>query len=567
MTVALLSRNLTEGLPPVTIWRWALGLLPILSLFVVVIRGRLSTSLNAVLTVILAMFVGTVAFGANVTVLGTAIGKGFWTSLWILYVIWPALLLYHLASQVGLKRMGEVFATVLPRSIENILIVAWVFPSFIQGVAGFGTPIAVAAPLLVSMGVPQVRAVALPLIGYHWSVTFGSMGSSFYMGAITARLVGEEYDLYVIDSIILLGANLLLSGVLVCLMFGGLAALRDGARMLIVVGLPMVVTMAAVASIEPALGSLAAGGAGLVAVGMLRRKYQMRGDRLTPGAPFATGASSAFSEALPEPAGPSPTAAATSTVASRTEDTVLHPRAVMAPYIYLLVLVLAVFLPPGSRAFVKENLLVAPSFPATSTSYGLVNEATSQYTPIALLGHPGTFLLLATLVSYITYRLAGLWSAGLGQPMLRGWLRQASGASVSVIALATVATVMVDTGMVRIVAVGVADVAGGAYPLVAPIVGLLGSFTTGSTTSSNALFSALQRDIGLLIDVRPSVLMAAQTTGGNIGNSLAPVIIVIGVTAVGIRDRVGEVLRIVMVPAAVLTGVVMTLTCVLVGVS
>ncbi|PWG74231.1 lactate permease, partial [Enterococcus hirae] len=85
----------------------------------------------------------------------------------ILYVIWPALLLYHVAARAGLDRMGSVFANVLPREVENVLLVAWVFPSFIQGVAGFGTPIAVAAPLLLAMGLRPVLAVALPLVGYH----------------------------------------------------------------------------------------------------------------------------------------------------------------------------------------------------------------------------------------------------------------------------------------------------------------------------------------------------------------------------------------------------------------
>ena len=120
--------------------------------------------------------------------MGVGLGKGAWVGLWILYVIWPALLMHHFASNVGMTALGRVLSTVLPRRSENVLLLAWILPSFIQGVSGFGTPIAVAAPLLFALGVGAARSVALPLIGYHWAVGFGSMGSSFYMGALTAHL-------------------------------------------------------------------------------------------------------------------------------------------------------------------------------------------------------------------------------------------------------------------------------------------------------------------------------------------------------------------------------------------
>lgn len=108
-------------------------------------------------------------------------GEGAWLGVWILCVVWPALLLYRLADAAGLERIGGVFTTLLPQRRETLLLVAWILPAFVQGVAGFGTPIAVVAPLLVAMGWSGTRAVASALIGYQWSVTFGSMGSSFYI--------------------------------------------------------------------------------------------------------------------------------------------------------------------------------------------------------------------------------------------------------------------------------------------------------------------------------------------------------------------------------------------------
>ena len=147
------------------------------------------------------------------------------------------------------------------------------------------------------------------------------------------------------------------------------------------------------------------------------------------------------------------------------------------------------------------------------------------------MGHPGTFLLLACAASAVVWHLTGVWQRGSWSPIWRGALRQAWKSSPSVVLLASVAGVLVDSGMVRTVARGASAATGHAYPAIAPLVGALGSFITGSTTSSNALFSALQRDVALLIGDRPADLLAGQLAGGNIGNSLAPVVILLGLSA------------------------------------
>jgi lactate permease len=538
------------------LWSWLLAVLPIVLLVVLVLRSRWTTAVKALLTAAVAIVIGAVAFGAGPQVLGVGIGKGVWTGIWILYVIWPALLLYHVAARAGLDRMGGVFANVLPRDVENVLLVAWVFPSFIQGVAGFGTPIAVAAPLLLAMGVRPVLAVALPLVGYHWSVTFGSMGSSFYMGALTAGIGAETQAVYATDAALILGVNMLVSGVLVCLLHGGLDSLRRGARMLAITGGAMFLALNLVVRVEPAVGSLAAGAAGLATVLVLRSRRAR-----------SPQTSDTVLARVPVGAGPVPPSAAGGSEdrlagprGTDGPDTPRRPLVVLLPYAYLLLLVLAVFLPAASRSFVKEHLLIGPSFPATETSLGVANEAVASWTPIALLGHPGTYILLSAVLGYLTYRWTRIWPEGELRGTVRSWVAQARRSSLSVIALAVLATVMVDTGMVRTIAEGAAAVTGALFPAVSPVIGAIGSFTTGSTTTSNALFSALQRDVAHLIQIDPAHLLAAQTTGGNIGNSLAPVVMLIGVTAVGAEDDMDAVFRRVAPSAGVLMLVAIALT-------
>jgi lactate permease len=532
------------GLPDLTWWRWCLAAVPIALLLVLVLRSRWKMATNALVTLGVAVVVALVAFGAGPAVLAVGLGKGAWTGIWILYVVWAALLLYQIAARGGLDRMGEVFASILPRRIENVLIVAWVFPSFIQGVAGFGTPIAVAAPLLLSMGLSRSKSVVLPLIGYQWSVTFGSMASSFYMGALTAQVTGDELHAYTEIAAVVLAVNAVLSGALVCLVYGGLPALREGARAVVVIGGLMAAGLLVSVQVEPAIGSLAAGACGFAGVGVLR--LLSRRSAPAPIAPITpTDGPAPDRDPAPDP-GRAP----------------VRPGIVLLPYLLLLVLVLVAFVPTASRTFVRSVLQIGPSFPATETSYGFANEAVDRYTAIGLISHPGSYVLAAAVLGLLTYRLAGTWprQPGVFRGLLRDWVRQAWRTTISVVALAALATVMVDSGMVGTLALGAAEVSGRAFPVLSPMIGLLGSFTTGSTTSSNALFSALQSDVAVLIDVPPAVLLAAQTAGGNIGNALAPVVILIGASAVGAVDQVGRSLRRVLAPAGVLLAVTTTMT-------
>lgn len=544
-----------EGLPAVILW--SLAVLPIALLVVLVARGRLGSGTYAALAVVAALITGAVAFGAGPDVLGFATAKGLWVGVWILYVVWPALLLYQVCARGGLDRMGHVFSSVLPTKVENILLVAWVFPSFVQGVAGFGTPIAVAAPLLVSMGVPKVRAVVLPLVGYHWSVTFGSMGSSFYMGSLTARLNQNATSMYAAESAFLLGVNLIAAGVLVALLYGGRRALRHAVPMLLVVGTTMFVVLQVAARIEPSITSLAAGVAGLAAVAVLRT-LRRGGDRDEPTSAVDHHATS---EATTGAARPDPGSRPFAPPVVADQEPPRRPLVVLLPYLYLLVAVLAVMIPAPVREFARSRLLLGFNFPATETSLGFQNAAIDTYTPIALLSHPGSFVLLASLLGILTYRLTGLWPQGALRPTLRRWVGGLGRPSLSILALATLATILVDTGMVATIASGAAHATGAFFPLISPVIGALGSFTTGSSTTSNALFAALQADVATRIDVDTAHLVAAQTAGSNVGNSLAPVIIIIGATAAGIPHLERDIFRQVAGPAVLLLG----LTTIMVG--
>lgn len=528
---------------PVTLWLWAAAVSPVLLLFAIVARGRLNPRVGAATALVATVLVAAVVFRMSAGGIAVGIGKGAWLALWILLVVWPALLLYRIVAAVGFERVGDALSALLPTRPARLLVVAWLFPSFVQGVAGFGTPIAVAAPLLVAMGWSATRAVALALIGYQWSVTFGSMGSSFYVASLTAGFDhGGQVEL-ALRSGAFLGANCLVAGALVLLMDGGWQRLREGWGMLLRIGVPMALTLVAVAAVVPAVASLMAATVGFAVlwVTVLRRTRQ---PAVAP-VPVAASGSPELYVARPE-SPESPTRS----------DRSPSPLVLLCPYVFLLVTALPVFLVPWSREWIREHVRFGPTFPSTDTGRGWVEPRVDSFNPVALFGHPGFYLLLACVLGFLAYRRFGLLESAQVPGIVRDWARGLPAASVVIGCLTSVAMVMSDAGMISELAGGTASITGSFFPVLSPFVGAVGSFMTGSTTSSNALLAAFQSEVAGLLDIDPQTLVAAQTAGANAGNALAPVVVLIGLSAVGAPGRMSAVLRLCLWPTLVLLGTI-----------
>ncbi len=507
---------------------WLAAAAPVLVLLALVTTGKMKTRIAALLVAGLTPLLAFAVFGAGGFALGVAVGKGLWLGAWICYVVLPAMLLYQVAERAGFERIGALFQHLFPSRSQTLLVLAWLLPSFIQGVAGFGAPIAVAAPLLAGAGWAKHRAVAYPLIGYHWSVTFGSMGSSYYMAELTAHLTAHQADLFAHQASLMLGVNCLVAGAMVLLLDGGWKGLREGAPLLLVAGIPMAATLYAVTAVVPAIGSVTAGAVGFAAAigwSALTRRLRRRAGQDAPG--------------LKSPG-----------------------RAVVlvSPYLYLLGVALLVLLIPPSRHWVDTHATLAPGFPGTTTGQGWHEPAVAGYTPLHLFAHPGTYLLIAAGLGYLTYRKAGIWRRKPASDMARAWWSSVHSTATSVLALATVATVLIQAGMVTTLARGIVAATGAAYPGFSALIGAVGSFLTGSTTSSNALFSVLQAEVAGLLNLPASTLLAAQTAGSNAGNSIAPVIILIGISAVGGGVATHRVLRVVLLGTVVFLATTTALT-------
>ena len=180
------------SLPTLTLINILLAALPMLVVLYLMVGRQWGGSKAGLAGWATAVLVSILFFGAGSQLLLVAWGKAILLSLFVLYVIWMALLLYHTVNEAGnITIIGQEMPGLAQDKPAQSLLIAWIFGSFIQGATGFGVPAAIVAPLLVGMGFAPVTAVAMGLLGHAWAVTYGSLGSSFLSLIATTGQPGE----------------------------------------------------------------------------------------------------------------------------------------------------------------------------------------------------------------------------------------------------------------------------------------------------------------------------------------------------------------------------------------
>jgi lactate permease len=200
----------------------------------------------------------------------------------------------------------------------------------------------------------------------------------------------------------------------------------------------------------------------------------------------------------------------------------------------------ALALIPGLHAAVAKIVWRFP-FPETTTLLGFV--AAANVNSVAPLLHPGASIALIAALSFAFYSHKGYLNGAKSRQVLLSTWNSAAPTSLSIFSMVGLSTLMDATGMTLTLAQALSHWIGLAYPLISPLIGILGAFATGSNNNSNVLFTSLQLNAALLLSLEPRWLVAAQTAGGALGSMIAPAKIVVGCSTVGIKDQHGEVMR------------------------
>jgi lactate permease len=509
---------------------WLLAFSPIFVVLVLMLGFRWGGAKAGPVGCVVAMIVAAAHFGAGWELLSYAQLKGVLLTLFVLYIIWMALLFYHTVDEAGAV---EAIGAGLPRLTADralqALLLGWVFSAFLQGAGGFGVPVAVIAPLLVGLGFPRLTAVVIPSLGHGWAVTFGSLGSSFYalMGA-TGR-DGAELAPW---GGVMLGLCCLTCGAAVLWaagsstgsLRGGPRALRHGlVPMMLIGGCMAIVQYIVVINGSWALGGLSGGLAGLAFSLFLFRLPRFRGD------------------------------IAQQTAANHLRATV-PLRLALIPYALLILVIIGGQLVEPVKDFLGQAV-IRVEFPELTTSKGWVNEAETGR-EINVFGHAGALLFYSSVLSHLLLRWRGHYRRGAVERIVRGTVRRAVRSSIGIATMVGMAVVMQHAGMTRVLAEGMADAVGDAFPLAGPFIGALGAFMTGSNTNSNVVFGSFQQDAATLLGLNVFIILAAQTAGAAIGSTFAPAKVIVGASTVGLGGEEGPVLKKVMSYGLVLVGVV-----------
>ncbi|MCZ7553712.1 MAG: L-lactate permease [Anaerolineales bacterium] len=490
-----------------------LALSPILLILYLMVGRRWSAAQAGAAGYLAGVVIAWLFFGATPELLAYAHARALLFSLDVLLIIWAAFLLYRVADEAGAIRIiGQALPRLTLDRGMQALIIGWVFASFLQGVGGFGVPVAVTAPLLIGIGLPPLAAVVVPSLGHSWGVTLGSMGSSFQALMAATSLPAET-----------LGppASLFLS--LTCPLIGVMAAHSmegwAGVRRLWLPSLIWGVVMGTVQFLVVLAGAwniatFVAGLAGLLVTPLVLRLVAPRASRR------------AAAETDPAP-----------------EAQVEWRRVLIAvsSYVIIIIVTLSVQLIPALKAFLSPVILHF-DFPEIRSATGFITPPGAGRS-INLFAHTGSLLFYAAAISYLVYLRFGCYQPGSLRRVLGGTLQRVMTSSVSIVSMIALSQVMELTGMTFTLARGLADSFGAVFPLVAPWIGAIGAIMTGSNTNSNVVFGALQLKTALLLSLPPAIILAAQSSGGALASTAAPAKVVVGCSTAGMTGKEGEVLR------------------------
>jgi lactate permease len=525
-----------------------LSILPIASVavFLVAMRWPASRAMPIAYAVcaVLALFVWQVP----VAIVTAATINGIVVAATLVFIIFGAIaLLNTLQESGGLYAIRSGFTDISADRRVQVIIIAWLFGAFIEGSAGFGTPAAVAVPLLAGLGFPAMAAVISGMIIQSTPVSFGAAGTPILVGvstglsndlAVRELVASADFTNFaaLLDLIAVKVALLhALAGTFVPLivvsmmtgLFGANRSFAEGLRawkfaLFAAFAMTVPYFLSAV-FLGPEFPSLLGGLAGLaIVITAARNKF------LTPKDEWHFEDKSRW---LPDWSG---------SIEIRAEEIPNRNVSMLSAWSpYFIVAALLVITRLDALPFKSLMQSVAIRVPELFDTHITINVA-----PLYL---PGTIFLVAVLYTYFIHHMD---RPAIGRALGKSG-KAAMRASTALIFTVPMVQVFINSdggaaGFDRMpieLADGVAALAGSAWPLFATFIGGLGAFVAGSNTVSNMMFSSFQFGVGQRIGVDPTWVVALQAVGGAAGNMICVHNVVAASAVVGMLGREGLVIR------------------------
>ncbi|ARF16998.1 L-lactate permease [Sporosarcina ureae] len=546
-----------------------IALLPIVTIFVFLVLFNWPASrampVALVVTTLIAIFI----WGTKANIVAGAAFNGLITALEVIFIVFGAVLLLNTIKESGaIHTIRNGFTTISPDRRIQAIIIAFLFGSFIEGASGFGTPAAVAAPLLVAVGFPALAAVMVSLVIQSTAVSFGAIGTPIQIGVSTGLAdqpavmtalektgIGfPEYLLQITTNIVLIHGIVgtlipLFLAALLTRFFSPSKSFREGLKVwkfAIFAGLAFTIPYFLIGiTLGPEFPSLLGALISLIIVipAAKRGVFMPNAEDTFEFPPREKWEEEWFGKLNHEAAKP------------QDESRKISMLSAWMPYVVLAILLVL------SRTIDSFTALLKHSAVTITFDNMFESGITTATAPLFL---PGFFFIIASLFGYLLYRMkpaeyALAWknsfltvvTAGVALifavPMIKIFLNT----SLATGKAAADSASLVGENMPLILAESVSVVSGDFWPIVAPIVGALGAFIAGSNTFSNMMFSLFQfgaaSNIGL-DTAQAGIVVAMQAVGGAAGNMICVHNVVAASATVGLIGKEGLLIRRVLFP-------------------
>ncbi len=448
-----------------------------------------------VVALIIALLLALVCFNMPIISAVTATAEGAATAIWpIIIVIIGAVFTYNLSVYTkNMEKIKNMLSTVTTDKRILVLILAWAFGGFLEAVAGFGTSVAIPASIMSGLGFDPVFAAIICLMANTTPTAFGAIGLPITTLAKVANI--KVLPLSYAVSLQLALLIIVVPFILIMITGKSIKAVKGVIPITLISGLgfalPQVLAAKYLGAELPAIiGSIVSLGLTIIVAKVFYKETAVKSNK---------------------------------------HITVKEVILAWLPFILVFFFIIftsslfPVISKPMSKIQTTIQIYIGPGAKPDTFMW---------------LDTPGTLIIIATFIG-------GLIQGAKFNEILKvliDTIKQMSKTSVTIIAIIALAKVMSYCGMIKSIADVLVTITGPYYPLIAPLIGALGTFVTGSDTSANILFGGLQVAAANKLSMSPYWLAASNTCGATAGKMISPQSIAVAAAATGISGKEGKIL-------------------------
>ena len=525
--------------------------MPILLSGVLLVGFRISAKITMPIIYLITFIIAYYFWGMTFNRILASTLQGLIITISILWIIFGALMLLNTLKYSGaIKTIRQNFSSISNDRRVQVILIAWLLGCFIEGASGFGTPAAIAAPLMVAIGFPTLAAVIFGMMIQSTPVSFGAVGTPLIVGVqggldktgITKNLVemGSSWESFfniIVAEVAIIHAicGTLMPLLLVIIMtrfFGTNKSWTEGLsifKFCIFAALSFTIPyLLAGIFIGPEFPSIIGGLIGLTIVTIAaNKKFLLPKDNWE--FPVISEWPDNWKGSL------------------NVQEKVKNEKKIStvnawSPYIFLAILLL---LSRINNNFKEILLSITLEFKNILNETGIDASFSGLYLP-------GGILIFICFITFVMHKM----NLDKISSSIKDSSKSLFSAGFVLIFTIPLVRVMINSGvnsydivsMPIAMAEGIANFFGGIYPLFAPTIGAIGAFIAGSNTVSNLMLSQFQFETAKILGLSGALMVALQSVGAAAGNMIAIHNVVAASATVGLTNREGDVIRITIIP-------------------